>query len=131
MAVELAPPVVFPLPADPDVPLGCDAGPEPVEVVVFPDDCGVTTLVSAGSVSGGSCDCTLQIQAMIWMPGLRTEFLSSVEEPNRENGPKEAAFARAATSLSDQAASITRFLTAINAVGMAANGPVFAGGPDA
>jgi hypothetical protein len=65
------------------------------------------------------------------MPGLRTEFLSSVEGPSRENGPKEAAFARAATSLSDQFASITRFLTAMNAVGMTANAPVFAGGPEA
>lgn len=91
----------------------------------------VTTGTSDGSVSGGSCGCTLQIHAMIWIPGLRTEFLSSVGHPSREKGPKEAAFARAATSLSDQAASIRRFFTAMNAVGMAVNGPVFAGGPEA
>ena len=90
----------------------------------------VATGTSDGSVSGGNCGCTLQIHAMIWTPGLRTEFLSSVD-PSREKGPKEAAVARAATSLSDQAASITRFFTAMNAVGMAANGPVFAGGPEA
>jgi len=91
----------------------------------------VGTGTTDGSVSGGNCGCTLQIHAMTWIPGFRTEFLSSVGDPSREKGPKEAAFARAATSLSDQAASITRFFTAMNAVGMKANGPVFAGGPEA
>jgi hypothetical protein len=135
--LELAVPVPAVAPAAPVPAVGSEGPP----VVCVPDcesdeggvfaDGVVTAGTSDGSVSGGICGCTLQIQAMIWIPGFRTEFLSSVGDPSRENGPNEAAFARAATSLSDQAASITRFFTAMNAVGMKANGPVFAGAPEA
>lgn len=112
-----------------ELPVVCVPEPESGEGCVFADGV-VTAEMSDGSVSGGNCGCTLQIHAMIWIPGLRTEFLSSVGDPSREKGPNEAAFARAATSLSDQVAAITRFFTAMNAVGMAANGPAFAGGPE-
>jgi hypothetical protein len=127
----LAPAVPLPAVGSEEPPVVCVPEPESDEGGVFAGGV-ITAGTSDGSVSGGNCGCTLQIHAMIWIPGLRTEFLSSVGDgPSREKGPKEAAFARAATSLSDQAASITRFFTAMNAVGMAANGPVFAGDPEA
>ena len=114
-----------------DDPLGgCVDAPEPDEVGTVTG--GVAAgLISDGSVSGGNCGCTLQIQAMIWMPGLLTDLSTPVGGPSRENGPMAAEIALAATSLADQSASITRFLIAMNAVGMTANAPVFAGGPEA
>ena len=116
----------------PDDPLmDCVVDPESDEVDAIPGGGVAVAAASAGSVSGGNCGCRLQIHAMIWRPGQCIAFLSSDESPSSENGPKALAFARAAASLSDHTASITRFLTAIKAVGRKVNGPVLVGPPEA